>query len=201
MGFFKDLALIKELKEKKFDLKLWHIPSSLHLDLSPYSTDLDILYRATDMIYAELSTPTDIYIFRRYVWHINRPTPDMSRLVRKANTCYVDLEIHLVSETAIQDESILQEVTQQVLNDTYNFGELTVDFASFGENAMENHLKFLKEFKRKFPKHAPFFKKRIANLKAVLEQKPVISKVQHSATIFKQRTYEELMSEPDWTLI
>ena len=63
MGFFKDLALIKELKEKKFDLKLRHIPSSLHLDLSPYSTDLDILYRATDMIYAELSTPTDIYIF------------------------------------------------------------------------------------------------------------------------------------------
>ena len=201
MGFFKDLALIKELKEKKFDLKLWHIPSSLHLDLSPNSTDLDILYRATDMIYTELSTPTDIYIFRRYVWHINRPTPDMSRLVRKANTCYVDLEIQLVSETAIQDESILQEVTQQVLNDTYNFGELTVDSAFFGENAMENHLKSLKKFKRKFPKHAPFFKKQIANLKAVLEQKPVISKVQHSATIFKQRTYEELMSEQDWILI
>lgn len=32
-------------------------------------------------------------------------------------------------------------------------------------------------------------------------EEPVISKVQHSATIFKQRTYEELMSEPDWTLI
>ena len=199
MGFFKDLALIKEIKKKKFDKESDHPHNRFFhcYDLRNCYTP----YKATDMIYAELSTPTDIYIFRRYVWHINRPTPDMSRLVRKANTCYVDLEIHLVSETAIQDESILQEVTQQVLNDTYNFGELTVDFASFGENAMENHLKFLKEFKRKFPKHAPFFKKRIANLKAVLEQKPVISKVQHSSTIFKQRTYEELMSEPDWTLI
>ena len=32
-------------------------------------------------------------------------------------------------------------------------------------------------------------------------EEPVISKVQYAKTTFRQRTYEELMSEPDWTLI
>ena len=198
MGFFKDLALIKEIKKKKFDKESDHPHNRFfHChDLCNCYTP----YKATDMIYAELDDP-DIYIIRRYVLYVIPPTPDMSWLVRKVNTCYLDLAIRLKSKTGICDESILQEVTQQVLNDTYNFGELTVDFASFGENAMENHLKFLKEFKRKFPKHAPFFKKRIANLKAVLKQEPVISKVQYAKTTFRQRTYEELMSEPDWILI
>ena len=197
MGFFKDLALIKEIKKKKFDKESDHPHNRFFhcYDLRNCYTP----YKATDMIYAELDDP-DIYIIRRYVLYVIPPTPDMSWLVRKVNTCYLDLAIRLKSKTGICDESILQEVTQQVMTFNYDFGELTFE-ASFMRDYMESYLKLLKEFKRKFPKRAPIYMEKIANLKAVLKQEPVISKVQYAKTTFRQRTYEELMSEPDWTLI
>ena len=197
MGFFKDLALIKEIKKKKFDKESDHPHNRFFhcYDLRNCYTP----YKATDMIYAELDDP-DIYIIRRYVLYVIPPTPDMSWLVRKVNTCYLDLAIRLKSKTGICDESIIQEVTQQVMTFNYDFGELTFE-ASFMRDYMESYLKLLKEFKRKFPKRAPIYKEKIANLKAVLKQEPVISKVQYAKTTFRQRTYEELMSEPDWTLI
>ena len=145
MGFFKDLALIKEIKKKKFDKESDHPHNRFFhcYDLRNCYTP----YKATDMIYAELDDP-DIYIIRRYVLYVIPPTPDMSWLVRKVNTCYLDLAIRLKSKTGICDESILQEVTQQVMTFNYDFGELTFE-ASFMRDYMESYLKLLKEFKRK----------------------------------------------------
>ena len=195
MGFFKDLALIKEIKEKKSDKK-YDYPQDTFYRLGAHC-DFLTSYRATDMIYAELDDP-DIHIIRRYVLYVIPPTPDMSWLVRKVNTCYVDLVIDFKSETGICDESILQEVTQQVMTFNNDFGDLTFQ-ARFMRGWMESYLKQLKELKRKVPKRSvPFFKKQIANLKAVLKQEPVISKAYYANTTFTQptftqRTYEEFM--------
>ena len=188
MGYFKDLKRIKELKEKKGEMELFFKDGTLEYLLKPNSGVLDSIYgttySATDMIYAELTKPNVINIIRRYVYYIEPPTPDMSRRVRQANTSYLDLHIRIVSETVFKDENILHAFTQQVLNDTYNFGE-TYAYVQFMPGYMESHLKSLKQYKIyctvMFPKEARTLKKQIANLEAVLKQEPVISKIPHSS--------------------
>ena len=195
MGYFKDKHRIIQLHIKEYE-QADRYKTYKSLRLSPDSEDLNTFYLGTDTIYAELDSPYSIKIIRRYVHEIEKPTPDMSRRVRQANTSYMDLVFSLGSNTVIQDESILPGLMQQVLNDTYDFGELTVRHAWFSLRYMEWHLKNLKKSrfsKRRNPNH----RKDIARLRALLKQKPVISEIQHYAYTPRYRSYEEVFGSDE----
>ena len=179
MGFFRDFSRCMDLQHKRYLMEDEMRRKGEKMCLVPKSPRLRTDYLATDTIYIDLLSPYVIYIFRRYVRYVERPTADMSRRVRKENTSYVDLHICLTSAFPISestDEGILNLIKQWVLDDTYEFANCTefeVKSVEYSVRGMESHLSFLKKNRFKF--HT---KKRIAALKAVLKQEVVISKQQ-----------------------